>query len=114
LLRQVPSGSRCGAESANPKQQGRHENDRERGGQHRFTNVFRASDRVSQYLIGAVIPSAWSDDDLLFRILLFIFNRIPTWERLRSVRSMRMTRVFSRSSTSTPRRQLRFATTADI
>ncbi len=50
---------------------------------HRFTNVFRASDRVSQYLIGAVIPGSASDDDVFFRVLLFkIFNRIETWERL--------------------------------
>jgi len=38
---------------------------------HRFTNVFRASDRVSQYLIGVVIPGSASDDDLFFRTLVF-------------------------------------------
>lgn len=50
---------------------------------HRFTNVYRASDRVSQYLIKEVIYSQdnYSDLDLLFRILLFkIFNKISTWE----------------------------------
>lgn len=52
---------------------------------YRFTNVFRAADRVSQYLIRRVIyHDAWSSDspdDILFRVLLFkIFNRIGTWE----------------------------------
>jgi thymidylate kinase len=53
---------------------------------HKFTNAYRASDRVSQYLIRQVIygddlPD--SDDDTLFRIILFkIFNRIDTWELL--------------------------------
>ena len=52
---------------------------------HRFTNVYRASDRVSQYLIRNVIyDGRWSDEDTFFRILLFkIFNRIDTWELLR-------------------------------
>lgn len=51
---------------------------------HRFTNVFRASDRVSQYLIRNVIyieEDIPSSIDTLFRILLFkIFNKIETWE----------------------------------
>lgn len=55
---------------------------------HRFTNAYRASDRVSQYLIRNVIWTEnrkWSPDDLFFRILLFkIFNRIETWEALSS------------------------------
>lgn len=52
--------------------------------QHKFTNVYRASDRVSQYLIGRVIYSGKCDvDDMIFRILLFkIFNKIETWELL--------------------------------
>ncbi|HEY2922928.1 MAG TPA: nucleotide kinase domain-containing protein [Candidatus Binatia bacterium] len=54
--------------------------------QYRFTNVYRASDRVSQYLIRNVI---YRDDpspqDLLFRILIFkFFNRIETWELLKA------------------------------
>ncbi|KCZ54677.1 hypothetical protein HY29_14095 [Hyphomonas beringensis] len=53
---------------------------------HRFTNAYRASDRVSQYLIRNVIWSdhnRWSVEDLFFRVLLFkIFNRIETWEAL--------------------------------
>ncbi|GAA4167994.1 nucleotide kinase domain-containing protein [Sphingobacterium ginsenosidimutans] len=50
---------------------------------HKFTNAYRASDRVSQYLINNVIYSkySFSNLDTLFRILLFkIFNKISTWE----------------------------------
>ena len=52
----------------------------------RFTNAYRASDRVSQYLIRHVIyrndlPS--DEINLFFRILLFkLFNKIETWEVL--------------------------------
>jgi hypothetical protein len=48
---------------------------------YRFTNAYRASDRVSQYLINSVIPESYCDPtDIVFRILLFkIFNRIATW-----------------------------------
>ena len=51
---------------------------------HRFTNAYRASDRVSQYLINEVIPGSESSaDDIFFRVVLFkLFNRISTWERL--------------------------------
>lgn len=50
----------------------------------KFTNAYRASDRVSQYLIRNVIyRGEWNDEDLLFRILLFkTFNKISTWELL--------------------------------
>ena len=55
---------------------------------YRFTNSYRASDRVSQYLINRVIwtdEGKWSDEDRFFRILLFkIFNRIGTWETLQN------------------------------
>lgn len=52
---------------------------------HRFTNVYRAADRVSQYLIHTVISqSQQSPEDTLFRILLFkLFNKIETWESIR-------------------------------
>lgn len=52
---------------------------------HRFTNAYRASDRVSQYLLHHVIYDAQRDAaDTFFRTLLFkIFNRIDTWEYLR-------------------------------
>ncbi|HJV12565.1 MAG TPA: nucleotide kinase domain-containing protein [Propionibacteriaceae bacterium] len=54
---------------------------------HRFTNCYRAADRVSQYLISHVIYSGNQDpDEVLFRILLFkFFNRVSTWELLRAV-----------------------------
>jgi hypothetical protein len=54
---------------------------------HRFTNAYRASDRVSQYLIKEVIynPNLLdSPKEVLFRILLFkLFNKIETWELLK-------------------------------
>lgn len=53
---------------------------------YKFTNAYRASDRVSQYLIKNVI---YRDDlpdsasEVFFRILLFkLFNKIETWELL--------------------------------
>jgi hypothetical protein len=53
---------------------------------HKFTNAYRASDRVSQYLIRRVIYRDDLPDDpveTVFRILLFkLFNRIETWELL--------------------------------
>jgi 5-hmdU DNA kinase, helical domain len=51
---------------------------------HRFTNCYRAADRVSQYLINEVIYRGSQDsDEVLFRILLFrFFNRISTWRLL--------------------------------
>lgn len=51
---------------------------------HRFTNAYRASDRVSQYLLQHVVyDRAWDGPDTVFRVLLFkIFNRIDTWEHL--------------------------------
>ena len=52
--------------------------------QHRFTNAYRASDRVSQYLLHHVIYDQERDAlDTILRVLLFkIFNRIDTWEHL--------------------------------
>lgn len=52
---------------------------------HRFTNAYRASDRVSQFLIRHVIhdPCFQAPEDIVFRVLLFkFFNRIDTWQRL--------------------------------
>ena len=39
----------------------------------KFTNVYRAMDRVSQYLIRNVIYTneSYSDEDILFRIIIF-------------------------------------------
>jgi hypothetical protein len=52
----------------------------------KFTNTYRASDRVSQYLIRNVIyrDDLPSDEvNLVFRVLLFkLFNKIETWEHL--------------------------------
>lgn len=52
--------------------------------QFKFTNAYRASDRVSQYLIRNVIyPGDQSPTEVFFRTILFkLFNRIETWERL--------------------------------
>lgn len=53
---------------------------------YKFTNAYRASDRVSQYLIRNVIYRADLPNDAIetvFRILLFkLFNKIETWELL--------------------------------
>ena len=51
---------------------------------HKFTNAYRVSDRVSQYLIRNVIyrgdPSI---EEVFFRTILFkLFNKIETWELL--------------------------------
>jgi thymidylate kinase len=51
---------------------------------HKFTNAYRASDRVSQYLIRNVIyGGGFAPEDEVFRTLLFkLFNKIETWELL--------------------------------
>lgn len=53
---------------------------------YKFTNTYRAADRVSQYLIKNVIYNkSHSLEDTIFRILIFkIFNKIETWELLES------------------------------
>jgi hypothetical protein len=52
---------------------------------HKFTNAYRASDRVSQYLIRRVIYEGESSpQEVFFRVILFkTFNKIETWEMLR-------------------------------
>jgi len=52
--------------------------------QHRFTNCFRAADRVSQFGIQRVAYSGPQDPrEVIFRILLFkMFNKIETWRLL--------------------------------
>lgn len=52
----------------------------------KFTNCYRATDRVSQYLIKNVIYSGtYSPEDTFLRTLLFkTFNKIETWEFLQS------------------------------
>ena len=51
---------------------------------YKFTNAYRASDRVSQYLIRHVIYEGDpSPEEVFFRTILFkIFNKIETWELL--------------------------------
>jgi hypothetical protein len=51
---------------------------------HRFTNAYRASDRISQYLLRHVLyEGEQRADEIFFRTLLFkMFNRIETWEEL--------------------------------
>ena len=53
---------------------------------YKFTNAYRASDRVSQYLIRNVIyEGPQSPEGVFFRTLLFkMFNRIETWELLKA------------------------------
>jgi hypothetical protein len=55
-------------------------------GTYKFTNAYRASDRVSQYLIRHVIyrnDLPRTPTETVFRILLFkLFNKIETWQLL--------------------------------
>lgn len=53
---------------------------------HKFTNVYRVTDRVSQFLVKEVIYSGdQRPEEILFRLLLFkIFNRIETWQCLKN------------------------------
>ena len=57
--------------------------------EYKFTNVYRACDRVSQYLIRYVIYKdidKYSPEDVLLRILVFkVFNRIETWDYLKDL-----------------------------
>lgn len=49
--------------------------------EYKFTNAYRASDRVSQYLIREVIYKGSNEpDEIFFRVILFkLFNKIETW-----------------------------------
>ncbi len=51
---------------------------------YKFCNTYRASDRVSQFLIKSVIYSGdQNEEELLLRIILFkLFNKISTWQYL--------------------------------
>lgn len=53
---------------------------------YRFTNTYRATDRVTQYLIREIqyCPDrSQSPDELFFRTMIFkVFNKIETWEML--------------------------------
>jgi hypothetical protein len=52
----------------------------------KFTNAYRASDRVSQYLIKEVVYSGpQTAEEVFFRVILFkLFNKIETWELLQN------------------------------
>lgn len=54
--------------------------------EYKFTNAYRASDRVSQFLIKDVIYQASKDlNEVFFRTILFkLFNKIETWKLLES------------------------------
>lgn len=62
--------------------------------EYKFTNVYRACDRVSQYLIKNIIYKnidRYTSEDVLLRILVFkVFNRIETWEYLNSLTDIRV------------------------
>lgn len=53
---------------------------------YKFTNVYRATDRVSQYLLKNIIygeEAPRNDENMLLQILIFkIFNKPDTWEYL--------------------------------
>ncbi len=64
---------------------------------HRFTNAYRAADRVSQYLIRHVAYDGdQAAEEVVFRVLLFkFFNKVATWERLRTAFGAPSARSFS-------------------
>lgn len=54
--------------------------------EHKFTNAYRASDRVSQFLIRQVIYEGdQAPEEIFFRTILFkLFNKIETWQLMHS------------------------------
>lgn len=64
---------------------------------HRFTNAYRAADRVSQYLIRHVAYKGdQADDEVVFRVLLFkLFNKVSTWKLLADAFGTPSARAFS-------------------
>lgn len=72
--------------------------------ENKFTNVYRACDRVSQYLIKEVIYN--NDDsqeelDILLRIIVFkIFNKIETWQFIKENYGSVSTKNFNVSALS--------------
>jgi hypothetical protein len=70
--------------------------------ENKFTNTFRAADRVSQYLIRHVIYESggeMADDEVIYRVLLFkLFNTIGAWEALRAEVGIPSWRTFVRET----------------
>jgi len=66
----------------------------------KFTNAYRASDRVSQFLIRNVIYQGdQQPDEVFFRTILFkLFNKIETWQRLEKAFGPLTTRTFDLDS----------------
>ena len=66
----------------------------------KFTNAYRASDRVSQFLIRNVIYQGDQRlDEVFFRIILFkLFNKIETWRLLERAFGPLTTRTFDLDS----------------
>lgn len=62
--------------------------------EYKFTNVYRACDRVSQYLIRDVIYNdidRYTPEDVLLRIIVFkVFNKIETWNYIREISDITM------------------------
>lgn len=51
---------------------------------YKFCNVYRAADRVSQYMINEVCYGGSTGEDLAFQIVAFrTFSRIETWEEVK-------------------------------
>jgi hypothetical protein len=67
---------------------------------YKFTNAYRAADRVSQYLIRQVIyGGSYDERDMVFRILLFkLFNKTETWQLLEELQGELVARRFSVSA----------------
>jgi hypothetical protein len=50
---------------------------------HKFTNVYRAADRTSQFAIRIMYDGVQTPEEIFFRTILFkFFNKIETWQRL--------------------------------
>lgn len=66
---------------------------------YKFTNAYRAADRVSQYLIQRVIyAGSYDARDTVFRILLFkLFNKTETWRLLQETHGELIARRFDMS-----------------
>ncbi len=55
--------------------------------QYRFTNAYRAADRVSQDLIRVIYAGSQNAEDVLLRVLLYrFFNKPETWRTLQGAR----------------------------